>query len=194
MVLQAAPQTKVSGPKLAPALVERRNKTLVPGQLPLQAWALMPVISWYTRFGWFGSTATVGSQLLWCFGLMSYPAGRSSSNPPAPNAAVAATATMASDPASATKDRARLRKWAPFARNPAFPVSLVDTGEAPGVNWVSSSYRVPVRRDTRIRGRWRPLAGCINSVQGRTVNVSMATFVPSDLGREVPSTTMRSSC
>ncbi len=36
--------------------------------------------------------------------------------------------------------------------------------------------------------------GCTNSVQGRTVKRSMATFVPSDLGREVPSTTMRSSC
>src|SRR6266508_211998 len=135
MVLQAAPQTKVSGPKLAPALVERRNKTLVPGQLPLQAWALMPVISWYTRFGWLGSTATVGSQLLWCFGLMSYPAGRSSSKRPAPDAGAAASATMASDAASAARGRARVRKRASFRLHSAFPVAPVHTGEALGVNW-----------------------------------------------------------
>jgi hypothetical protein len=52
----------------------------------------------------------------------------------------------------------------------------------------------PEGRETKIPGRWRPLACCTNSVQGRTVKVSMATFVPSDLGREVPSTTMRISC
>jgi hypothetical protein len=46
IVLHAAAQTKDSGPKVAPPSVERRNRMLVPGQLPLQAWALMPVISW----------------------------------------------------------------------------------------------------------------------------------------------------
>src|SRR6266571_3873792 len=46
MVLQAAPHTKVSGPKVVPPSVERRNRTLVPGQFPLQACALMPVINW----------------------------------------------------------------------------------------------------------------------------------------------------
>src|SRR6266508_5803130 len=109
MVLQAAPQTKVSGPKLAPALVERRNKTLVPGQLPLQAWALMPVISWYTRFGGLGSTATVGSQLLWCFGLMSYPAGRSSSNLATPEAGGVIAAKTTSDAATIARATARVR-------------------------------------------------------------------------------------
>src|SRR5919198_5590743 len=88
--------------------MERRNRTLVPGQLPLQARAPMPVISWYTRFGWFGSTATVGSQLLWCLGSMSYPAGRSSSNRAVATAGEA-MATANVSPATRTRARGRIR-------------------------------------------------------------------------------------
>src|SRR6266550_235004 len=105
IVRQAVPQTKVCGPYVLPPSMDRRNRMLVPGQLPLHAWALMPVINWYTRLGSFGSTATVGSQLLWRFGSIPYPAGRSSSKPDLGAedvaTALAGAATIDSTPARA---------------------------------------------------------------------------------------------
>src|SRR5262249_22939568 len=74
---------------------------------------------------------TVGSQLLWCFGLMSYTAGRSSAKRAALDAGAAATATRLSDAARAARAKARLRNLGLGARR--VDISAVAKGIAGGV-------------------------------------------------------------